>query len=63
MAKAKIKKVAQAEIRAAKKYLKRRNISFDEISPRKFVRLSKQLDKTYDQTMKYLAKILSAGQV
>ena len=53
MAKANIKKVAQAEIRAAKKYLKRRNIAFDEISPRKFVRLSKQLDKTYDQTMKY----------
>jgi len=63
MAKIPIKKVAQAEIRAAKKYLKRRNIDFDEISPRKFVRLSKQLDKTYDQTMKFLAKILSAGQV
>ena len=62
MANIPIKKVAQAEIRA-KKYLKRRNIDFDEISPRKFVRLSKQLDKTYDQTMKYLAKILSAGQV
>ena len=63
MAYAYIIKVAQAAIRAAKKYLKRRNIAFDEISPRKFVRLSKQLDKTYDQTMKYLAKILSAGQV
>ena len=42
MANIPIKKVAQAEIRAAKKYLKRRNIDFDEISPRKFVRLSKQ---------------------
>ena len=61
MAKIPIKKVAQAEIRAAKKYLKRRNIDFDEIGPRKIVSLSKQLDKTYDQTMQYLAKILSEG--
>ena len=63
MAKTSIKKVANAEIRAAKKYLQRRNIDSDEISPRKFYRLSKKLDKSFQQTLKILARTLSAGQV
>ena len=63
MAKAKVDKVVQAEVREAKKFLQRRNIDSDEISPRKFYRLSKKLDKSFQQTLKILARTLSAGQV
>ena len=41
MAKAAIKKVAQAEIRAAKSFLQRRKIDTDEISPKKFAQVAK----------------------
>jgi len=41
MARAAIKKVAQAEIRAAKSFLERRGISPDEISPKQFAKLQK----------------------
>ena len=63
MAKAAIKKVAQAEIRAAKSFLKRRNIDTDEVSPKKFAQAAKKLDKRFNDVLKILARELSGGQV
>tara|TARA_B100001057_G_scaffold464895_1_gene520506 strand:- start:16071 stop:16256 length:186 start_codon:yes stop_codon:yes gene_type:complete len=58
-----VKKVANAEIRAAKKFLERRKIETDEISPKDFARLAGKLDKSFNQTLKLLARKLTAGQV
>jgi hypothetical protein len=63
MAKAAVKKVAQAEIRAAKSFLERRGLKSDEISPRKFAMAAKELDKGFSDTLKILARELSAGNV
>ena len=63
MARAAIKKVAAAEIRAAKSFLERRGIDSDEISPKKFARAAKELDKGFQETLQILARELSAGQV
>tara|TARA_R100000742_G_C4264056_1_gene81935 strand:- start:539 stop:730 length:192 start_codon:yes stop_codon:yes gene_type:complete len=63
MVKAAIKKVAQAEIRAAKSFLERRGIDSDEISPKKFAKAAKELDKTFKETLRVLARELSGGQV
>ena len=63
MAKAAIKKVAQAEIRAAKSFLERRGIDSDEISPKKFAKAAKELNKTFKETLRVLARELSGGQV
>ena len=63
MARAAIKKVAQAEIRAAKSFLERRNISPDEISSKQFARAAKELDKSFMETLRLLARELSGGQV
>ena len=62
MARAAIKKVAPAEIRAAKSFLKRRDIDSDEISPKKFAQAAKELDKSFVETLKVLARELSGGQ-
>ena len=58
-----VKKVANAEIRAAKKFLERRKIESDEISPKKCATLSKTLDKSFKETLRILATQLSGGQV
>ena len=63
MAKAAIKKVANAEIRAAKDFLEKRGLTSDEISPRKFAKTAKQLDKGFKETLQILARELSGGQV
>ena len=63
MARAAVKKVAQAEIRAAKSFLKRRGSDTDDISPRKFAMAAKELDKGFADTLKILARELSAGSV
>ena len=63
MARAAIKKVAQAEIRAAKSFLKRRGIETDEISPKKFAKAAKELDKSFTETLRILARELSGCQV
>jgi hypothetical protein len=63
MAKAAIKRVAQAEIRAAKSFLKRRGIETEEISPKKFAKAAKELDKSFTETLRILARELSGGQV
>jgi hypothetical protein len=54
----KIKKVANAEIRAAKKFLESKGLESDEVSPRKFATAAKKLE-----TLEILARTLSAGQV
>ena len=61
MAKAAIKKVAQAEIRAAKSFLQRRKIDTDEVSPKKFAQAAKKLDKSFNDVLKILARELSGG--
>jgi|TARA_R110000744_G_C18997494_1_gene521371 hypothetical protein len=63
MARAAIKKVAAAEIRAAKSFLERRGIDSDEVSPKKFAKAAKELDKGFQETLQILARELSAGQV
>ena len=63
MAKAAVKRVAQAEIRAAKKFLERRGLKPSEISPRKFAMAAKELDKGFAETLRILASELSAGEV
>ena len=63
MTKAAVKKVAQAEIRAAKSFLKRRGLDTDDLSPRKFAMAAKKLDKGFAETLKILARELSAGEV
>jgi hypothetical protein len=63
MSRAAVKKVAQAEIRAAKKFLERRGLTSEEISPRRFAMAAKELDKGFSDTLKVLARELSAGEV
>ena len=63
MARAAIKKVAAAEIRAAKSFLDRRGIKTNEVSPKKFAMAAKELDKGFQDTLKILARELSGGQV
>ena len=58
-----VKKVANAEIRAAKKFLERRKIETKEISPKEFAKLAGKLDKSFNQTLKLLARKLTGGQV
>ncbi len=60
---AKIKKVANAEIRAAKKFLESKGLESDEVSPKKFATAAKKLDKGFQETLEILARTLSAGQV
>jgi|TARA_R110001583_G_scaffold63883_4_gene186376 hypothetical protein len=63
MARAAVKRVAQAEIRAAKSFLERRGLTSSDISPRKFAMAAKELDKGFAETLKILAGELSGGQV
>jgi len=63
MAKTAIKKVANAEIRAAKSFLERRGLTSSDLSPRKFAMAAKKLDKGFQETLKVLADELSGGQV
>jgi len=63
VARAAVKRVAQAEIRAAKSFLKRRGLTTEDISPRKFAMAAKELNKGFSETLKILADELSGGQV
>lgn len=54
--------VTAAEIRAAKKWLERRKIKSNEISPRKFAKAAKLLDKGFKETLKVLATEQTGGQ-
>ena len=63
MAKAKIKKVAAAEIRSAKHILERTGFKATDIPPRLFAMAAKELDKSFTQTLKVLAQSQTAGTV
>ena len=63
MAKAKIKKVAAAEIRAARKFLDRKGFKASEIPPRLFAMAAKELDKSFNETLTILARAQSGGMV
>ena len=63
MARSKVKKVANAEIRAAKSFLNKKGLSTEEVSPKKFAQAAKKLDKSFKETLEILARELSAGQV
>ena len=63
MARAAVKRVAQAEIRAAKKFLERRGMKSDDVAPRKIAMAAKELDKGFADTLKILGRELSGGQV
>ena len=56
-------KVAAAEIRAAKKWLERRDIKSNEICPRKFAKVAKALDKSFKETLRTIAGEQTGGQV
>ena len=62
MARAKIKKVAAAEIRAVKKFLERRGLKSTVISPRKFAQAEKELDESFNDTLVILAREIEGGQ-
>ena len=62
MARAKIKRVAAAEIRAAKKFLERRGLKSTDISPRKFAQAAKELDESFNETLAILAREIEGGQ-
>ena len=55
------KSVTAAEIRVAKKWLKRRDI--DELSPRNFAKAAKKLDKGFADTLRVIASEQTGGQV
>ena len=55
--------VTAAEIRAAKKWLKKRKITTKELSPRKFAMTAKKLDKSFSEVLSLLAKEQTSGQV
>jgi len=55
--------VTAAEIRAAKKWLSRRKITTKEISPRRFAKAAKTLDKGFRETLEVLADVQTGGQV
>ena len=62
MARAKIKKVAAAELRAAKKFLERRGLKTKDLSPRKFAQAAKELDESFNDTLNILAQEIQGGQ-
>ena len=55
-------KVAAAEIRAAKKWLERRNITAKQISPKKFATAAKLMDKGFMETLQTIAREQGGGQ-
>jgi len=63
MASAKVKKVANAEIRAANTFVNKKGLSTEEVSPKKFAQAAKKLDQSFKETLQILANELSAGQV
>ena len=52
-----------AEIRAAKSWLTRRKIMPKDLSPRKFAKAAKMLDKGFKETLTLIAAEQTGGQV
>ncbi len=57
------KQVSAAEVRAAKSWLNRRNITTKEISPKQFAHAAKVLDKGFRETLQIIAGEQTGGQV
>tara|TARA_R110000824_G_scaffold258902_2_gene447784 strand:+ start:2653 stop:2835 length:183 start_codon:yes stop_codon:yes gene_type:complete len=55
--------ISASEIRAAKQWLKRRGITPKELSPRKFAKAAKKLDKGFKDTLQIIANSQTGGQV
>jgi len=55
--------VSAAEVRAAKRWLNRRDFTASEISPQKFARAAKTLDKGFKETLAIIAGQQTGGQV
>lgn len=51
-----------AEIRQARAYLQNAGVRTSDISPRRFVAVSKETGKGFAATLKYLVLLLSGGQ-
>ena len=56
-------KLTAAEIRAAKSWLGRRDITTKDLSPRKFAKTAKMLDKGFKETLTLIATEQTGGQV
>ena len=56
-------KLTAAEVRAAKSWLGRREITPKELSPRKCAKAAKMLDKGFKETLAVIAASQTGGQV
>ena len=63
MAKAAVKRGALAEIRAAKKFMERRGLKSDDVSPSKFAMAAIERGKGFADTLNIMAKELSGVKV
>lgn len=55
--------ISAPEVRAAKKWLARRKLSPKEISPRKFAKAAKAMNKSFRETLEIIASQQTGGQV
>jgi len=51
-----------AEIRAARAFLRKRDISTKEIAPKKFANAAKELNKGFRELLKSMARMRAGGQ-
>lgn len=54
--------VTPEEIRQARAYLQKQGVRSGDISPRKFAASSKEMGKSFRDTLNFLARLLSGGQ-
>lgn len=54
--------VTPEEIRQARAYLNKQGITTSQIPPRKFAASSKEMGKSFRETLNFLARLLSGGQ-
>lgn len=50
------------EVRAARAYLRQRNIKSSEVPPRKFANSAKETDQGFGELLRYIARLYSQGQ-
>lgn len=54
--------VTPEEIRKARAYLQKMDITSAHVSPRKFAASAKELGKTFRETLNFLTRLMSGGQ-
>lgn len=54
--------ITPREIKQARIYLQKQNITSAQISPRKFAASAKEMGKSFRDTLNFLARLLSGGQ-